>query len=198
MEADRRFGGLLRAVTDTPEYRAGGLGPDATALTEATERTARLLPPDVLASALEEATGFRWTFGGWDQLANDQAGYRVMAGGVDGQSVLQPQGEPGLTWTLVTARLAELAAGTVVDAHFDDGEPDTLLAGVSEELSPDDPDFERTLDRLCWALLAEPHDAERNAALAGIWQAVVDTEDAPTAWAAVLTALFRDPSFLAT
>lgn len=196
--SDRRFVALLRAVTDTPEYRAGALSPDATERTDEREHTARLLPPDVLASALEDATGFRWTFHGWDQLSNDQQGYRVMAGGVNGENVLQPQAEPGLTWALVAARLAELAAGTVVDAHFTDGDPDTLLSGVGEDLAPGDPDFDATLDRLCWALLAEPHDDVRNQGLTALWEEVEAADGVPAAWGAVLTMLFRDPSFLAS
>ena len=197
VDGDRRFLELLRAVTDTPEYRAGDLGPDATLTHAERERTARMLPPDVLTTAVEEATGFRWTFGGWDQLANDQAGYRVMAGGVDGASVLSPQADPGLTWTLVTARLAELGAATVVEAHFVHGD-DTLLAGVSADTAPGDEAFEATLERLCWALLAQRPDADQLDDLTALWETVEASDGPETAWVAVLTALFRDPLFLAT
>lgn len=196
--SDRRWIALLRAVTDTPEYRAGSLSADATAETEARERTIRMLPPDVLASVVEDATGFRWTTEGWDQLSNDYMGYRIMTGGVDGERALHPQSEPGLTWTLVIARLAELAAGTVADAHFEEGEADTLLAGVSADLDVDDPAFDATLDSLSWALLAEPHDADRNALLTELWVEVEAADGVPAAWGAVLTALLRDPLFVAS
>lgn len=191
IDSDRRFLALLSAVTDTPEYRAG-------AVDEGPDLAARMVAPEVLASALEDVTGFRWTQGGWDQLGNDRGGYRVMAGGVDGESVLQPQAEPGLTWTLVTARLAELAAGTVVDAHFYEGAPDTLLTGVTADTRPGDAAFDDALDRLCWRLLAERADADRRAGLTRLWESVEATEGAPAAWLAVLTALFRDPAFVAT
>jgi hypothetical protein len=152
----------------------------------------------VLTTAVEDATGFRWTTEGWDMLANDAVGYRIMVGGVDGERALRPQADPGLTWTLVIARLAELAAGTVVDAHFEEGEPDTLLAGVDIGLGAEDPEFDAVLDSLCWTLLAEPHDADRNAGLTQLWVEVEAADGVTDAWAAVLTVLLRDPLFVAS
>jgi hypothetical protein len=198
VDADRRFLPLLRAVTDTPEYRAGSMRDDADEASVARERTRRLLPPDVLASAVEDLTGFRWAWRGWDQLANDKEGFRVMAGGVNAENVLEPQGDPGLTWALVTKRLAELAAAAEVERHFAEGAAGTLLDGVDPSLAPGDPAFDAALDRLCWRLLAVRADAARRDGLASLWTEVDAGEGPEAAWRAVLTALFRDPEFLGT
>lgn len=164
----------------------------------ARERTRRLLSPDVLASSLEDLTGFRWEWQGWDQLANDVHGYRVMVGGVDGENVLEPQGGPGLTWALVTAGVAELAKGALVERHVGGGGAGTVLDGVTEDLAPGDPDFEAALDRLCWRLLAVRADAGRRAGLSGLWSEVAADDGAQAGSHAVLVTLFRDPESLAT
>jgi len=54
----------------------------------------RLLAPDQLSSLHAALTGFRWTYLGHDQLDNDTWGYKVLAGGVDGELVTAIGTEP--------------------------------------------------------------------------------------------------------
>ena len=77
-----------------------------------------MLRPDQLSRVLEGLTGFQWTWKGYEQLDNDTLGFRIMAGGVDGTEVTEPQHAPSLTSLLVLQRLAEAAASAAVDAEL--------------------------------------------------------------------------------
>lgn len=184
---------LIRDVLATPEYQAGGLADAADATVEARERTARLLAPDQLASMVEDLTGYRWTHAGFDQLQNDERGYRVLAGGVNGVNVLEPQGEPGLTWALTVKRLAEAAASYAVETELRQGGEPRLFAGVDLSTRPGDPAFSAWYEGLHWRLYAARPDAERVAAAEALWTAI-DAESGPeVAWQGLVSALLRDP-----
>jgi hypothetical protein len=101
---------LIRAVTDTPEYQAGGIVEGAPAEVAGRERVERLLSPNQLKTVLAEEAGFEWTYQGYEQLENDVLGHRVLRGGVNGYSATRVQQDMGLTWTLVNTRVAEAAA----------------------------------------------------------------------------------------
>jgi hypothetical protein len=196
LEADGRFRPLLAAVTDTPEYRAGAFADSATDADIAREMTWRMLTAEQLAAAIEDLTGFRWVYEGYDQLSNDYYGYRVLSGGVDGYAVGRPQGEPGLTWTLVVKRLAQAAADHAVAEELEGGAERRLFGAITLTDRPGDPAFTAELERLHWRLLARRVDSERLAAVEALWTDV-EAEDGPAAaWATVVSALFRDPEFV--
>jgi hypothetical protein len=185
LEDDVRMKALLRAVTDTPQYRAGALAEGASEEDISREVVSRLLSPDQLAGTIEALTGFHWTTAGFDQLDNDELGYRVLAGGVDGASVTRPQRVPGLTWALTAERLAQAGASWAAQS----GRLDTSL-------TPDDAAFEETLADLHWQLYARRADADWLADAAALWQAVADAEGAESAWTRLFSAMLRDPDFL--
>ena len=95
-DGDRRVLPLLDALTAGATYRSA-------------ERH-QPLPPDLIASAWEDLSGFRWTQLNVDLMDEDPRGLRVLAGGVDGERATSPQTEPGLTRTLVLEQLAERAS----------------------------------------------------------------------------------------
>ncbi len=176
---ERRLSTLLEAVLADPVYQAGApaAGQDASG-----ERLARLMSPDVLDSALGAWAGFTWETEGFEQLRNDDLGYRVLAGGVDGALVTEAQTTPGLTWELTVRRVAQAAAAAALESGV-----------VDATLTPDDSGFEAALTTVHRQLLAERPDATRLAELTALWQEVAALSDGPTAWAAVLEALLRDP-----
>lgn len=194
-DEEMRLKALLRAITDDPVYRAGQvLDPDLADQ----ERTRRLLTPDQLASAVQDATGLAWTQDGCDQLANDDVGYRTLAGGVDGLTVVEAQAEAGLTWALVVKRLAQAAAQAAVQRDLVDGQAGegSLFTARALDLRPGDADFDAELALLRWRLLAT-RDVDADAALADLWQDAFDQAgDAATAWTVVLSVLLRDPDFV--
>ncbi len=183
---------LLRAVTDTPQYRAGALDRAAGGEHEARERTARLVSVDALGTAVADLTGFQWSYNGCDQLGNDDYGYRVLAGGVDGEQVSRAQQEPSLTWALVVERLAQAGAITAVQRELVDG-GERRLFDVTLATTPDDPAFAAQIDTLYLRLYARRATAAERADDILLWQAA----GGPAAgWTALLTVLLRDPEFV--
>jgi len=192
---------LLRAITDTPQYRAGALSSTADADVAARERTVRMLSADQLASAVEDLTGFRWTQNGCDQLANDDYGYRVLAGGVDGEQVTRAQQDPSLTWALVVKRLAQGGAVTAVERELvNGGERRLFNAEVSLHTTPSDPAFAPQLDTLYLRLYARRPTTAESEADAALWTDAASgagaSDPAATAWAALLATLLRDPEMV--
>ncbi len=130
----------------------------------------RMASPEQLADAVEALTGYRWQYGAYDQLANDEVGYRMLGGGVDGENVTRPQASPGLTWGLVVKRLAQAAA-----QHAE-------LEGDPAELH--------------WRLYGARPDDEWLAAIDALSVAAEAEADAEAARQTVLGAMLRDPLFV--
>jgi hypothetical protein len=187
---------LIRAVTDTPEYRAGAFTADAPDAVRARERVERLLTPNQLGTLIEDESGFVWKSGGFTQLENDVLGYRTLRGGVDGYAVSDVQTQPGITWLLVNQRVAEAAAWHIVQRDLIAGEH-TTLRGVDDETTPDDPAFAEELASLHWRWYGERADDAWITSITDLWSAVAAEETPPEAWIAVLDAMIRDPKFQA-
>jgi len=177
----RSMKSLFRALLDTPGYRAGGVVDEADDATVEREATLRLQSPDQLASSVEAVTGFRWTWEGFDQLDEDETGFRVLTGGVDGELVTAPQREPGLTWALVVQRLAEGAADNAVR---------------ESELIELDGELGDQLEALHWRLYAERPEALWTESIAELWSQAEALEGSEAAWTTVLTVMLRDPRFV--
>ncbi|MDP6933749.1 MAG: hypothetical protein QGG40_12575, partial [Myxococcota bacterium] len=190
---------LITAILETPTYRAGGVAQDAPDSVVDREITARLLSPDQLDSAVEDLTGFQWRVpqGTFQQLANDTYGYRVMAGGIDGTTVLEHQVDATLTWALVVKRLAQGAAYYVVenDIHQEASEP-TLLAGVDMQSVPGEEAFTALLEDLFWRFHAVRPSADDLAGIEALWTEVDANNDAYEAWRVVVWVLLNDPLFV--
>jgi hypothetical protein len=153
-----------------------------------------MLTPAQLGRAVADRTGFEWTWGGFDMLGNDEHGYRVLVGGVDGDHVFANQRDPGMTWSLVVERLAQAAASAVSDSlGADDGD---LFGGVTAEDLPGDSAFDAALERLYWQLMGRRADGAALAEAAALWSAIEALDSAEAAWAGVLEAWLRDPEFV--
>jgi hypothetical protein len=196
-DSDLRMKALIRQIMDTEAYRAAALTADASEETADRELTVRLMGPPQLASTVEELTGFSWVHRGERMMDADAIGYRVLAGGVDGEALGAPQQDPGLTWALVIKRLAESSSMIAVGAALDD-DPETVsvLSDYDLRLSPDDAGFDEIIDELGFRLLATRLTAEERLALADLWLAVQMRQGPEQAWAAVFIALLRDPLFV--
>ncbi len=195
VDAEGRVWPMIETITDTPAYRAGGFSEFASDETRAREFVVRPLSPAQLAASVEELTGFRWTYVGYDQLDSDTWGYRIQLGGVDGFHTTIPVLEPSLGHALTTKRFAEGAAAYTVAEHLGDG-GDTLLGGVTPGTVPGDAAFDERLADIWWRLTALPADAEVLATYADLWSAVNDVAGEDIAWQATLTALLQDPLFV--
>lgn len=187
---------LLRAVTDTAEYRAGGFTADAPEDVRGRDRVERLLTPNQLASVIEAETGWVWTAGGYTQLENDVIGFRVLRGGVNGYSATETQQDPGLTWAMVNTRVAQGASDTLIRRDLVDGAQLTLR-GVDLLTTPEDAAFEEELRSLYWRWYAEPADEAWTTSITTLWTDIAASEGSAAAWGAVVQAMIRDPRFQA-
>lgn len=185
---------LLAAITEATAYRHGGVALDTPEDELPSIATARMMPPDILADAVEDVTGFRWTIGETDLMADDADGFRQVAGGVDGLTQLRTQRVPGVMWTLVVKRLAEAAAGHVVSRAEADG--GVLFTYATLSTVPADPEFTQELDALVWRLEASHLSTTDAEALAALWTEVEALDGPSTAWQSVIATLLRRPGFL--
>ncbi len=186
---------LLRALTQTPEYRAGGWAEGATVDTAV--RTRRVMQPSQLAAAVEALTGYRWRQEGYDQLSNDEIGFRVLAGGVDGLGVAIADESPSVSRALVVQRLAQAASQYVAEQEL--GKPASERALFTLVAEGDKPGSEGWLAQVellhlrAWGVRPTATDLEEEVAFAEAVHAGAETE--AEAWAAVLELLLRDPRF---
>ncbi|RME28442.1 MAG: hypothetical protein D6798_02380, partial [Deltaproteobacteria bacterium] len=186
---------LIAAVLSTDEYRAGDAsGPQDLVAERATRR---LLSPSQLAQVIEELTGFSWTWEGYDQLDNDVIGYRILAGGIDGDTVVTPLSVPTMATTLLVRRLAQAGASEVVRRDLE-GDEGRLLDRVGLDDRPGDERFDAQLRALHRRLYSESATDEELAAEAELWTAVNELDGPAAAWRSLLTVLMRDPRFWTT
>lgn len=186
----------LRSLLAGETYRAGGVLDGAPADVAEREITRRLLAPRVLASVVEDLTGFMWEQDGFALMDVDSHGYRVMAGGVDGVLATRPQAAGSVAWSLVVQRLAEGAAAQALSAVLDDGIDVPLLQGVSLDAVPGEAGFTEDLEVLWWRLLAVRPTSAEVAGLTTLWQSLQADHGERAAWAGVLSALLRHPDFV--
>jgi hypothetical protein len=185
---------LLTELLATPEYRVGELGEPHSQAQAKRYPSRRMMSDSQLASAIVDLTGFRWTDQGLDLLRNDEFGYRILAGGVDGDSTTTPSVAPTLTRSLVLRRLAQAAASQVVAEDLESTDP-RLLTWVGRDTQPGDPAFESQLMALRRQLHGSSGAAEELAADLALWQAVEEQEGAQIAWASLISVHIRDPLF---
>ncbi len=188
--SDLRYTELLRALIATEEYTAGELLPEADDDDADRIATGRMMSAEQLADTVEDLTGYRWSWQGFDQLDNDSYGFRTLLGGVDGVSVSVVQQDPSLSRALVIQRLAQAAAWEVVE---DIGTG--LLDQVSATTTPADAEFTDQLITLHRRMHGSSPDDARLAEDVALWEAVEATAGPEAAWRSVVAVLIRDPDF---
>jgi len=188
---------LYRAVMSSDVYRgASADGVEGDRLADA-----KLPGPDLLASQLEDLTGYRWTSSSYDMLQTDLYGVRTLAGGVDGVYATRLATEPMATMALVVERLAQAAAWHAVEQDRANPDDPRLFEQVNfTETSRTDPDrivaqIQGLHLRLFGArVAADGPEVEANQQL---FDDLYDaTSDPAQAWAGLLSVLLRDPDFL--
>lgn len=159
------------------------------------------LSPEQMASAVHALTGYAWTTSGVPVMHNDELGYRVLAGGMDGAIVTQAASDHTAAQALVLQRLSELGAANVVEEEAAlDRDARRLFTEVdSLDAVPDDAALQAQIIALGLVVLGQQWTAEDDAVteLVALHQALTAVEDDPAqVWRAVLTALLRHPDFV--
>ncbi|MCB9741133.1 MAG: DUF1588 domain-containing protein [Alphaproteobacteria bacterium] len=183
---------LFRSVVNDPDYTAG-------ATDEAGRVPKKMLTPELLASSVEDITGFALTYQGYALMASDQVGYRTLAGGADGFNVTSSALSPNTTLLLVQERLAQQAAWFA--AERDAAGPAELFTRINFTETPESgrDAMVAQIQDLHLRVLGTHVDAdgpevEANLAL---WQDLYEVErEQVDAWAGLLSVLLRDPDFL--
>lgn len=196
-----RMDALFASIMSDPRYRAADV--DHELADENGAVSSKLATPDLLASQIEDLTGFRWTWAEYDMMQTDVVGLRTLAGGADGATVARNATSPNATLVLVQERLAEAAAwyATVADMENPDAASRRLFTEVTMEETPESgrdamvAQVQALHRRIFGAeVAADGPEVEANLAL---WSELYALDgSAPAAWAGLLTALLRDPDLL--
>jgi hypothetical protein len=194
-DSGQRVSVLVRAILNGQDYQVGSLSDQATDEDAARLTTRRIMSVEQLADNIAALTGFSWTYGGFDLMRNDEHGYRILAGGVDGHEVTAPEQNPTLTRALVTKRLAQAAAQIVVEEELVQGADPKLFTRVTLDDSPQDDVFAEQLVLLHRRLYGQTPDADRLALDVALWTSADELAGPESAWATLLTGLLRDPAF---
>ncbi len=197
---DQSIRELVRSIALSREYLAAGTSDPLDGERVVGVRTAS---PAQLAGIIEGITGYRWSFDGADGLTTSVVGLPVLLGGIDAMDVYDRAYEPGVGAVLALERLAWSAAWDVASHDLDvDRQGDArMLQFVTVADTPESaPDaFDAQIRSLYLAATGLPlaDDATEPAELAVLWKQVLSVEADPVkAWAAVLSAILRDPRVL--
>ena len=189
---------LMLAVMARPEYRSASV---AVAGSAGEGNPWKLTRPDLLASQIEDLTGFRFSYIDYDMLTTDTYGLRTLAGGIDGGYVTAPAPEVNATMSLVYERLAQASAFYVVKA--DKAEPQTARLfteiGFTETPQTNPEAMTAQIQLLHFRLFGTRVEADGPEVMANLelWDDVFSAEGDPAAaWAGLLSVLLRDPDFL--
>jgi hypothetical protein len=164
-------------------------------------RTTRMISAEQVGSVIEDLTGFRFAYYGYDLLESDTYGVRTLAGGVDGVYSTKAATEPTATMALVLERYAQAAADWAVQRDSDDVERATLFTEIDFSETPasnPDPMIAQlqTLHRRLFGVTIAADGPEIDANLA-LWTDLFEVEGSSEgAWTGLLSVLLRDPDFL--
>ena len=196
-QTDLRVKELVRSIVSDPHYRAR-----RAASPELDDRLAgvKTATPEQLASIVEDLTGYAWAFD-TREMRHDARGLAVLAGGVDGLFVTERSYTPSVGATFTHERLAQAAAWHVVRSDLDPERvlPAKLLRYVNRSMVPDTHAavFARQLDDLYLRVTGLPAPEGSAKQLDALWRAVYAVDaDPEAAWAAVVSAVLRDPRVL--
>ncbi len=185
---------VFRAILDSDEYRAA---PSADATDAAVPL--KLASAQLLASQIEDLTGYRLVTETTDLLTSDVVGYLSLAGGADGVYATKAIDAPNTTLLLVQERLAEAAATAVVASDLADPLNAHLFNAGALDSLPGSTAFVDQVQRLHWRIFGRrvESDGDEVSAAADLWNELRPVvADDHEAWAALLGSLLRDPDLL--
>ena len=196
VQQDLQVKDLIRDLISTEEYRAGTLNAEADEATSDRVKTARLLDASLIRSISQSLTGLEWEADGFDLLDNDEHGFRILAGGVDGEYIGIVQSDPSMSWALVLRRAAQGMANRVVHHDLIEESRPAILLNTTVSASAEDEEFQLALEQAHFQLMGTRPDEEQLTSLTQLWIELESLGDARTAWQGVLSALLQDPDFI--
>jgi len=193
LQSGLKLKSLYRSVLSDSSYRADPNN-------EGSGAAIKMVTTDQMASQIEDLTGFRFSYYGYDMMTTDSYGLRTLAGGVDGNLVTSPAENPTATMLLVQERLAQAAAWYVTADDASSDSPQIFrLIDFHETPSVSRSKMVEQIQNLHFRLFGKriAEDGPEIEANLGLWEELFSLEgSAIDAWAGLLSVLFRDPDFL--
>ncbi len=195
---------LAKAIVLSDEFRASyAHGADAAEYIVGIKKAR----PGQLERMFTDLTGFRWEtnstvrvrgteLGRVGLLDNDVVGFRVLAGGIDSEFVIEPSHTFNATSSLVLRAIAAEAAGFVVDRDL--AEPDADARKLLVHVTADDRDEAAVRAQIAYlharlyGELIGPDDDEVTATYELFAATLARTDDVAHAWKTTLTAMLQD------
>ena len=193
---------LAQSIVTDPWFLARTKNADFTSTTPEPPG-AQVLRPEQLERTIEGLTDFRLVYdlssrqniGDIRVMLNDGLGFRAMAGGIDGFSVLEPVHTLTPVRLLVYSAYAEEAAGFVVDEEFQKPLNERKLLNRVAEDDSDEAMVRAQLTHLHALIYSQIVDSSDPSIddLYELWLTGFESEGANLAWKTVLTAMFQAP-----
>ncbi len=196
LKGDLNIKALLTSIVQDEQYKAGLLNDNPRSI------NAKLLRLDQLVSSIETLTDFKWTFNEYDMFDNDIIGLRSLAGGSDGRSAASVTTVPNATMLLVHATLSEQAAQYVLQQESPQEQSERrffIHMDPNQNIEESIGAATQQIIHLHLIVLSAnvSKDGPEVEAAQNLWNAVFAiNQDPEEAWAAVLTAILRDPNYL--
>ena len=193
---------LIKAIVLSDSFRVASSNVDDGAEEVRAVLKAR---PEQLARLVESTTGYRWktnlpfdfgtgNIGEVDLMTDAFFGFKVLAGGTDGQGVTRPSNTMNATATLALRGLAGHAAPFVVTDDFSKARTSRRLLTLVDEDTRDEAAVRAQLVELQRQLYGEAHDANdesTNDAYA-LFEGALSSSDPARAWQVTLFAMLQD------
>ena len=145
-----------------------------------------------LSHAIHNLTGFEWKDGTLNLLDNDEWGYRMLLGGIDGRSTTRWLGAPSATRQLTLKRLAQSAAEFAVqESIYQSG--GLLFDGQNPALiSSQDSEFRLILEQWYWRLMGRSIEESEFTILQNGFAEVEQNFGRTEAWQTILSITLRN------
>ena len=184
-----RYSQLIRAIIESPEYR---LKSATAALDPRAESGSKMMTAHQLSHAIHKLTGFEWKDGTLDLLDNDEWGYRMLLGGIDGRSTTRWLGAPSATRQLTLKRLAQSAAEFAVqESIYQSG--GMLFDGQNPTfISSQDSEFRIILEQWYWRLMGRSIEEDEFTVLQNGFAEVEQNFGRTEAWQTMLSITLRN------
>ena len=206
LETDYDAKRLIEEIVMSPEYRIAG--PNSTTSVELADKLhgLKLLSPEALNRMLRDLTGnrkgdnpagFGWKIEdplGYDLFENDIYGFRMMAGGYDGNFSTAPAHTVNATHILTLRMASADASGKMVDEEFSKGRSNRrLLTEVDADTTSEAEIKEQivVLNKLLYGEIVTVTHADVTDAYT-LWTTVAARQDPAYAWKITLGAMLSD------
>ena len=180
---------IFKALMASPEYQI--VAPDD--VTDARGVSAsKMMTAHQIGSAVYALTGFEWSDDTLRLLDNDEWGYRMFLGGIDGRSTTQWLEAPSATRQLTLKRLSQLAAEHVVTVAIDDDGHELFLNANPMDVSTTDVLFGEILAKLHLRLMGEELTSEELETLIANFEQAETLFGRQTAWTSMISIYLRN------